>query len=41
MENRFIVLFMSDLSGSGEAWSVFDLVAAEQVGTCATVPHKI
>ena len=32
---------MSDLSGSGEAWSVFDLVAAEQVSSYAAVPHKI
>ena len=40
-ENRLAVLFMSDLSGSVEAWSEFDLVAAEQVSDYAAVPHNI
>ena len=30
---------MTELNGSVEAWSEFDLVAAEQVSTSAAVPH--
>ena len=41
VEKRLVVLFMTELNGSVEAWSEFDLVAAEQVSTSAAVPHNV